>query len=130
MGKNEKKIFFSIFGIRMKNEKNENFFFFAQKFYHPAGVTFNREKVKKKFFLLFFTNWEKKIEKKNFFFSGPQNFFSRFFDQNRALSLFFSYDDLTSCAKAKKSLDPNSRKTRNQLKNPSRNFITINIFTL
>ena len=40
-----------------------------------------------------------------------------FFFKNRALSLFLPYNGLTSCAKAKKSLERFPRKTPNQLTN-------------
>ena len=38
---------------------------------------------------------------------------SDFFRENRALSLFSPYNDLTLCTEANKSLDPNSRKSAN-----------------
>ena len=42
-----------------------------------------------------------------------QKFFFGIFDQNRALLPSSFYDNLTFCAKAKKSLEPNSRKPVN-----------------
>ena len=97
MGKNQKKIFFSIFGIRMTQfakKKQKIFFdFFARKILSPPlGWPPIGKKSKKNFFLLFFTNWVilmPKIEKKNFFFQGPQKFFFRIFWPNGAPQKFF-----------------------------------------
>ena len=44
---------------------------------------------------------------------GPIFARTRIFLQNRALSLLVPYDALTSCQKAKKSLEPLSRKSVN-----------------
>ena len=61
----------------------------------PKHLTRSRENAKKPDFL-------KIAYKKNF----------EVFGGNRAVSPFNIYDGLTSCAKAKKSLDPNSRTFR------------------
>ena len=44
-----------------------------------------------------------------------QKIFFGVFGENRSRALFSFYNDLTFCAKAKKSLDSNSRKSVNQL---------------
>ena len=49
------------------------------------------------------------IQKKILFFDIKLLIKKKFFGGNLAVSLSYYYDDLTSCAKAKKSLEPNSR---------------------
>ena len=70
-----------------------------------------------------------KIIQRQVFFENPKNliFWYKiaykknlgFFFENRASSPFTIYDDLTSCTKAKKSIEPNSRTFDDQL--PTKN---------